>query len=384
MTDRRGTPSPLPFYLSAAVTAHAQTVATAMQAATPQALDQADAALHSLRLMVTGIEAWQSSSYEHTPMPRSTIWELGHARLLDGGGDGEVTLIIPSLINRSYILDLIPGTSFLDAMRTNGIRPILLDWGTPTPQSNAMDLSDHVTQILVPALYYLSGMAGGPVHLLGYCLGGSLAVGLAQTAPQAVARVATIGAPWQFEHLTGTAALLRRHIQQTGPDVFRRALRQAGQTYGAVPAELFQVLFALLAPMQASQKFSRFAQMPKDTPEATLFWAIETWVNDSLPVSAAVAEELLIDWYCEDATSQGRWTANGAPVSLANLAHPLLSVRGASDHIVPAPVAISAHDLSPSCRDLNIDAGHVGMIAGKAHAEVAYRVCAFLTQKNIS
>ena len=59
------------------------------------------------------------------------IWSEGAARVLDYGGDGPSVLFVPSLVNRAYILDLMPGQSMMRWFAGRGVRPLLLDWGWP-------------------------------------------------------------------------------------------------------------------------------------------------------------------------------------------------------------------------------------------------------------
>ncbi len=40
-------------------------------------------------------------------------------------------VIVPSLINRHFILDLLPGKSLIEFMLQNGLKVYVLDWGVP-------------------------------------------------------------------------------------------------------------------------------------------------------------------------------------------------------------------------------------------------------------
>ena len=61
------------------------------------------------------------------------LWRGGAARLLDYGRGAAVpaVLIVPSLINRHYILDLLRERSFVRYLAAQGLRPLVLDWGEP-------------------------------------------------------------------------------------------------------------------------------------------------------------------------------------------------------------------------------------------------------------
>lgn len=395
-TDKRGTPSPLPHYLHAAFMAHAQVIhqRTSLpwtldndifaRELDPSPRDVVETSSKRIAKMLEGIEAWQNSPSAPQPPQRKTIWQHGPVRLLDLGGTGVRTLVIPSLINRSTILDLSEDISFVGQLQSGGLSPVLLDWGTPDAMTRALDLGDLVSQVLIPALHFLHGQSGGPISVLGYCMGGTLALGLSARAPSIVARLALIGAPWDFSDLRGVSLQLRGQIAQHGIANVRTYIRQIGHIFGAVPGDLFQYLFAMLAPMQGVQKFSRFPNLVPGSAHYRHFCAVEEWVNDSVPVSAPATEDLLINMYCENATATGKWQINGQPVHLSQLSCPTLTLAGARDHIVPARLSPETAQLPEGSRSKCFDAGHVGMVAGRAHADVAYRVCEFLGQKNIS
>ena len=61
-------------------------------------------------------------------------------------------LFVPSLINRAYVLDLLPERSMLRWLATRGIRPLLLDWGWPGPLERQFGLSELITGRLERAL----------------------------------------------------------------------------------------------------------------------------------------------------------------------------------------------------------------------------------------
>jgi len=61
------------------------------------------------------------------------IARAGRAVVRDYGGSGPATLFVPSLINPPDVLDIDPERSLLRWLATQGLRPLLLDWGSPLP-----------------------------------------------------------------------------------------------------------------------------------------------------------------------------------------------------------------------------------------------------------
>jgi polyhydroxyalkanoate synthase len=403
---RVGQPSPLVFHLNAALSAYAQALLAAPRADAPgfpwsADLAKAAAALGpdldptevaaevGARLSATlrGLEAWQTHPWRRDLADPPEIWRAGGARLLDFGAapeaadpDGPPVLVVPSLINRAYILDLTSQRSMLRALAGRGLRPVLLEWGAPGPAEAGFDLDAYGRCRLVPALRHLQTMTGRPVSVLGYCMGGTLAAGLAARAPDGVASLTTIGAPWDFASTDGVAGGFRGLIRAQGPHRVESLLDSLGQAFGAVPVSLFQTLFALVNPLQAALKFRRFSVLDPDSPAARHFVALEDWLADGVPMTAPAARDVLVDWQIRNVTASRRWRFLGGPVDPREITVPALVFCGRGDSIAPAPLARPLGALIPDATLIEPATGHVGMIVGSAApAQVWDPLAAFLT-----
>ncbi|WP_431270034.1 hypothetical protein [Dankookia sp. P2] len=145
--------------------------------------------------LLHGILAYRRHPFRRAMPPVPVAWAEGGSRLLDHGGPpgAPVLLVIPSLVNGAEVLDLLPGASMLRHLAGAGVRPLLLDWGAPGALERGFSLTDYVAGRLERALVAAVGLAGGPVVLAGYCLGGMLGLALAQRRPGSAARPGTAG-----------------------------------------------------------------------------------------------------------------------------------------------------------------------------------------------
>ena len=115
------------------------------------------------------------------------------------GEAGKPVLVIPSLVSRSYIMDLTAERSFLRFLASQGLRPLLVDWGTPGERELAQTLDDYVDGILRNALSIaVETAAGNPVPVIGYCMGGTLATALAVLEPEKCGALVLLASPWDF------------------------------------------------------------------------------------------------------------------------------------------------------------------------------------------
>lgn len=397
--DRRGLPSPLIFHLGAAAAIMAQGLALAPlaggarfpwpgpMAAPGRRLGPVDPAavateaMARLGAMLEGIERWQRHPHRRRLADPPALWSAGCSRLLDFGGAGPVVFVVPSLINRPHVLDLGPDRSLMRFLARRGLRPLLLDWGIPGPAEADFDLTAWCTRRMLPALAVAAGAGGGRIALLGYCMGGTLAVAAATLAPGAVARMALIGAPWCFAAGRGAMLAMRLLGRDAGPDRVAGLLRAIAATFGAIPHDLLQLIFALLDPGLALAKFRRFAAMDPAGMEARRFVELEDWLNDPVPLTGPAAVELLVDWQLRNVTGRGEWRIAGRPVRPAALRLPVLGFCARRDRIAPRDSTEPLLAAIPDARILRPAAGHVGMIvSGSARDALWEPLALFLAQ----
>jgi polyhydroxyalkanoate synthase len=294
---------------------------------------------------LAGLRAYQDAARE-PPMPTMPVAaQIGRVTLRDYGGSGRPVVFVPSLINPPGILDLSAETSLLRWMATQGMRTYLVDWGMPTREDSDLDLTDHVERLLVPLL---DGLCPRPV-LVGYCLGGTIAIAAAARMP--VAAVATIAAPWHFSGYDEPA--------RGALDAIWTAAEHASSTLGLLPIEVLQAAFWQLDPARTIAKYEAFAAMLPGSAAARAFVRLEDWANTGAPLPHAAARALFVDCIAADRPGRGAWRIGDTVVDPLLLGCPTTEFVSLTDRIVPAATAIGFADR----RDLAL--GHVGMIVGR-------------------
>ena len=320
-------------------------------------LDKLDPAL------VHGIAAYRSHPAFRTLADPPAIWTEGPARLLDYNPAGTPTvLFMPSLVNRAYVLDLTPGRSMMRWLAAQGIRPLLLDWGWPGTVERQFTLTDVIAGVATRAL-----AAAGPSILAGYCMGGLLALALAQREPAQVRALALLATPWSFAPGPLAAQL--------------PVLEPLMALTGTVPVDALQALFAAVEPGSIATKYRRFAALDPASPAAHDFVALEDWLNDGVPLAAPIAREVLGGWYGRNTPAGGEWRVAGAPVLPEQLRLPAWIAAPARDRIVPFESALPLAAAIPGAVLHRPGSGHIGMTAGpRAQAELWQPMLAWLRQ----
>ncbi len=300
---------------------------------------------------LAGLRAYQDAPREPPPEPMPIVESACGAMLRDYGGSGPAVLFVPSLINPPNVLDL-GDRSLLRWLAGRGHRVLMLDWGWDAEARRGMDIADHVEKIVVP----LARDLGEPPSLVGYCLGGTMAIAAAALTP--LRSVAAIAAPWRFSGFPGEARAMLA-------DLWRRS-EPTAHALGVLPMEVLQSAFWSLDPTRTVAKFEAFGEMKPGSAEARTFVTLEDWANDGPPISEAAARELFESFFCEDLPGRGAWSVGGVKVDPAALPCPLLNIVSNSDRIVPAATA------APAGERLDLSLGHVGMVVGRRAKEVLW------------
>jgi polyhydroxyalkanoate synthase len=303
-----------------------------------------------------GLDAYRRHPYRRDATGPPELWRRGTCRLLDyGTRGGAPVLVVPSLINRHYVLDLLPERSFVGHLAASGLRPLVVDWGEPGPDERRFDLTAYITGRLEAALDAAVDAAGAPLGIVGYCMGGLLALAVALRRRREVGCLALLATPWDFHAVdTGRARLLGAAADQ---------LLALCDAPGVVPVDVVQSLFFLLDPFSAERKFVRFSCFDPQGQTARAFVALEDWINDGVSLALPTARDCLRRWYGANEPGRGAWHVAGRPVVPREWRHPALVVVPSGDRIVPPR---SAEPLAAALGDavvLRPALGHVGMMA---------------------
>lgn len=307
--------------------------------------------------VLAGLRAYQAAERAARPPEMLAVARAGRAVLRDYGGAGPPAVFVPSLINPPFILDLAEGNSLLRWLSGQGVRPLLVDWGNPNPSLAGADIGAHVSDLLIPLL----GQLDEPVHLVGYCLGGTMAIAAAMNLP--IRSLTLIAAPW---HFAGFGEQARAEI-----GALWQAAQPTAKALGLVPMEVLQSGFWRLDPARTVAKYEAFGRLDPGSEAAHAFVALEDWANAGAPLTYAAGRELFEDFIRDDLTGRGLWRG----VDPVRLKIPTLEFVSGNDRIVPAASSAGL----PNQRLLGL--GHVGMIAGsRARAQLWVPLAAMLSQ----
>jgi poly[(R)-3-hydroxyalkanoate] polymerase subunit PhaC len=306
---------------------------------------------------LTGLEAYRRHPFRRDDRALPVLWREGTTRLLDygDGSTGPIVFVVPSLINRHYVLDLLPERSFLQHLTKRGLGPVVIDWSAPAKEERHFGLTDYIAHRMEAAFAVALEIKNGPIGIVGYCMGGLLALALALRHQQDTACLALLATPWDFHAERAEQAQMLGLVGDYLPLICNAD--------GAVPVDVIQTLFFILDPFAAERKFTRFAKLDPRSEEARSFVALEDWVNDGVPMALGVARECLRSWYRDNGPGRGQWHVAGQLVDPTLLRRPSLVVVPSRDRIVPPSSAEPLAARIEGATVLRPRLGHVGMMS---------------------
>jgi polyhydroxyalkanoate synthase len=297
--------------------------------------------------------------------PHEIVFERGTLKLLRYRRDtpavhAEPLLFCYALVNRPYILDLQPDKSVIRRYLERGFDVYLIDWGTPTYEDRHLTLEDYVCAFLSEVVeVILREHRCEQLHLLGYCMGGTMAALFGALFPERLKTLTLLAAPIDFgarESLLNVWA----DKQVFDVDAFIDA-------HGNCPGWFLQSCFLQMNPIQSfiEKNFAFYEQMD-DLQMLSKHFAMERWLNDNIPVAGETFREFVKKLYQGDQLVRGELHLGDRRIDLGRIVCPLLLLTAENDHLVPprSTEGIRPHVGSRDVQSMAIGAGHVGLVVG--------------------
>ncbi len=275
-------------------------------------------------------------------------------------------LLVPSLINRHYVLDLQPGKSFAEYMVAQGHDVHIIDWGTPADEDRYVTFEDVCDRYIGRAVRKIArNSPTGKVHLLGYCLGGTLTSIYTAARPEHVASMVALAAPISFDD----EGLLAKWTQTQQFDVDAMV-----DAFGNAPWWLMQASFHMLRPTLNLAKTVLLIDKIWDDQFLDGFFAIERWGNDNVSFPGECYRRYVRDLYRDNALIAGTMYLGGRPARLENITCPVLAITFEHDHIVPpASAKVLLERISSEDREqVHLMGGHVGAVISRKAASALW------------
>lgn len=241
----------------------------------------------------------------------------------------EPILITPAWIMKYYILDLAPQHSLVNYLVKHGHTVFMISWKNPTKKERNLGLNDYLNLGILSALDIVKKtVLDEKVHLVGYCLGGTLAAiaaaTLARDEVDCLASLTLLAAQTDFTE-PGELGLFIDEAQLT-------FLENLMLEKGYLDTQQMAGAFQLLRPNDLIWSRLIHDYMLGSRSAMTDLMA---WNADATRMPYRMHSEYLRNLFLDNQLAKGKYLVNDRPIALPDIRIPIFVVATERDHVSP-------------------------------------------------
>jgi polyhydroxyalkanoate synthase subunit PhaC len=275
-------------------------------------------------------------------------------------------LLVPPLAAPAICFDLRRGCSLAERLLRHGRETYLVDYGPVRFSDRSLGLEHWIDDVIPKAVRAASEDAGGrPVQLVGWCLGGILAL-LAQCADGGlpIASAAIVASPFDFSRVPLVAPLRPVAAITQG-----RLITQLYRTLGGAPAPLVKRGYQLAGFDKYVMKPWTIASNLHDRELLAQIEAVDVFMDGMHAYPGRTFGQLYHRFFRENDLAGGRLALTGRTLDLADVRVPVLAIAGRGDGIAPVAACHHVGELLAGARSVTLETapgGHLGVLTGRA------------------
>jgi polyhydroxyalkanoate synthase len=240
----------------------------------------------------------------------------------------EPLLYVPPLVNRYYMIDLVPRQSLVKWLVDEGRTVFVISWVNPGDEHKDKDVGDYVVDGVVEAASQVRTRTGSPADLFAFCLGGTLvAIALAWLAAKGrteeVNSATLIGSLVDFSDMREWAAF----VHESHLSALEEHLERQGY---ADSLELQRLFAAMRANDLIWSSVVNHYLLDKPAPPSDLLY----WFEDGARIPAAFLKSYNRDLLLNNKLKEpAGFEVRGTPIDLAAIVTPMLVIALKDDHV---------------------------------------------------
>ena len=241
-------------------------------------------------------------------------------------------VFIAPWINKYYILDLTPNKSLVKYLTEQGFTVFVTSWKNPGPELCDVSLDDYMLKGVLQTVEVARQICdGSPVHLAGYCIGGTIVAALMAWLNSADTQDIPV-AHWSlFTTLVDFAnpGEIGVFIDEAGIEFLERRMARTGYLEGRDMANTFR---ALRSNSLVWHQFVHNYLLGKEAPKFDILY----WNMDVTRMPSAMHSYYLREFYLNNRLAQkDALSLGGRRLDLKRITQPLYAVGAEQDHITP-------------------------------------------------
>ena len=299
--------------------------------------------------------------------PKETVWTSDRCQLWrylnPAVRHRPPIVLVSSLVSRSYVLDLRPGSSFVERLCDAGFDVFLVDFGVPDAVDSYNTLETYVDSYLAPAIERARGEAETEdVTVYGYCLGGLLSLLTVAAHPELPVRsLVCMATPVDSDGMGGLVEALRSG---------RIEVDSLVDDTGNIPASVIQNTFRIRKPTADVVQYANLWENLWNDDFVEGYQAMAQWAHDHVPFPGATARQLVDQFVRRNAVRRNAVRLGGRHIDLGAIGCAVCSVVAEHDDIIPPAASAPLPELLRNTRAdvISIPAGHIGLVVGRQAA----------------
>ena len=252
----------------------------------------------------------------------------------------EPVVIVPAWIMKYYILDLRPEDSLIKSLVDAGFTVFCVSWRNPTPEDRDVGFDDYRLEGVMPAIDAALAVTGAShAHLVGYCIGGTLAViaaaCMARDHDERLRTLSLFAAQGDFKE----AGEVRLFIDDSQLALLEDMMWEQGTLESNQMAGTFGLIRSNdLIWSRAIHKYLMGEPEPVDD--------LMAWNSDATRMPYRMHSEYLRELFLDNDLAEGQFKLGGRLVALQDIRAPLFVVGTERDHVAPWRSVFKIHYLT--------------------------------------
>ncbi|NEU30932.1 alpha/beta fold hydrolase [bacterium LRH843] len=276
-------------------------------------------------------------------------------------------LVVYSLFNKPFILDLAPGSSMIAGLMEKGYDVYLLDWGIPEKEDSHLAFDHYVFDYLQKGVKRVLRHSGAEhISLLGYCLGGTIAAMYTAIADEPIKNLMVAATPVDFS-IGGLPSSWQQAIENGELN-----LDHYIDVHGNIPAHVIESMFRMVTSPVYYSPYVNLYDRAWNEQYVDKWRRINKWQREPIPLAGETFRQLMKEFMKENKLVKGELILRGKRVDLSNIHANLFVVSSKNDHLVQEKQALPLLKLVSSKDKTHIcaSAGHISLAIMKEFTDM--------------